>query len=138
MVRGISTFTNLPTPLKAGLVVASGGGILAVFRLIFSPSVFWIVLIGLALVALLLMGYWRLLKFLKKRKAAPMEQDLLKSSSATPQGISEPANVAKLDDLRKKFEEGTRKFQSAGKSLYNFPWYVIVGEPGSGKTEAIR
>ena len=138
MVRGISTFTNLPTPLKVGLVVASGGGILAVFRLIFSPSVFWIVLIGLALVALLLLGYWRLLKFLKKRKAAPMEQDLLKSSSATPQGISEPANVAKLDDLRKKFEEGTRKFQSAGKSLYSFPWYVIVGEPGSGKTEAIR
>ncbi|MGB2806529.1 MAG: type VI secretion protein IcmF/TssM N-terminal domain-containing protein [Sedimentisphaerales bacterium] len=138
MMRGISTFTNLPTPLKVGLVVASGGGGLAVFRLIFSPSVFWIVLIGLALVALLLMGYWRLLKFLKKRKAAPMEQDLLKSSSATPQGISEPANVAKLDDLRKKFEEGTRKFQSAGKSLYNFPWYVIVGEPGSGKTEAIR
>ncbi len=138
MVRGISTFTNLPTPLKVGLVVASGGGILAVFRLIFSPSVFWIVLIGLALVALFLMGYWRLLKYLKKRKAAPMERDLLKSSSATPQGISEPANVARLDDLRKKFEEGTRKFQSAGKSLYSFPWYVIVGEPGSGKTEAIR
>jgi hypothetical protein len=138
MVRGISTFTNLPTPLKVGLVVASGGGILGVFRLIFSPSVFWIVLIGLALVALFLVGYWRLLKFLKKRKAAPMENDLLKSSSATPQGISEPANVAKLDDLRKKFEEGTRKFQSAGKSLYSFPWYVIVGEPGSGKTEAIR
>ena len=138
MVRGISTFTNLPTPLKVGLVVASGGGILAVFRLIFSPSVFWIVLIGLGLVALFLAGYWRLLKYLKKRKAAPMERDLLKSSSATPQGISEPANVAKLDDLRKKFEEGTRKFQSAGKSLYSFPWYVIVGEPGSGKTEAIR
>jgi len=138
MMHKISTLTNLPTPLKVGLVVASGGGILAVFRLIFSPSVFWIVLIGLALVALFLIGYWRLLKFLKKRKAAPMERDLLKSSSATPQGISEPANVARLDDLRKKFEEGTRKFQSAGKSLYNFPWYVIVGEPGSGKTEAIR
>jgi hypothetical protein len=138
MLRGISTFTNLPTPLKVGLVVASGGGTLAVFRLIFSPSVFWIVLIGLALVALFLAGYWRLLKYLKKRKAAPMERDLLTSSSATPQGISEPANVAKLDDLRKKFEEGTRKFQSAGKSLYSFPWYVIVGEPGSGKTEAIR
>ena len=138
MVRGISTFTNLPTPLKAGLLVASGGGTLAVLRLLLSPGVFWVVLIGLALVALFLVGYWRLLKWLKKRKAAPMERDLLKSSSATPQGISEPANVAKLDDLRKKFEEGTRKFQSAGKSLYSFPWYVIVGEPGSGKTEAIR
>lgn len=137
MVRGISTFTNLPTPLKAGLIIASGGGSLAALRYLF-PGAFWYVLIGLALVAVSLLLYWRLLKWMKKRKAAPMEQDLLKSSSATPQGISEPANVAKLDDLRKKFEEGTRKFQSAGKSLYSFPWYVIVGEPGSGKTEAIR
>ncbi|MHC4733064.1 MAG: type VI secretion protein IcmF/TssM N-terminal domain-containing protein [Planctomycetota bacterium] len=139
MVRGISTFTNLPTPFKAGLIIVSGGGILAVLRILHPPSiVYWAVFIGLAIVALCLFLYWRLLKWLKKRKAAPMEQDLLKSSSATPQGISEPANVAKLDDLRKKFEEGTRKFQSAGKSLYSFPWYVIVGEPGSGKTEAIR
>jgi hypothetical protein len=137
MVRGISTFTNLPMPLKAGLIVASGGGSLAALKYLF-PGVFWYVLIGLALVALSLLLYWRLLKWMKKRKAAPMEQDLLKSSSATPQGISEPANLAKLDDLRKKFEEGSRKFQSAGKSLYSFPWYVIVGEPGSGKTEAIR
>ena len=139
MVRGISTFTNLPTPLKVGLIVASGGGTLAVLSLLDLPSsVYWAVFIGLALVALFLFLYWRLLKLLKKRKAAPMEQDLLKSSSVTPQGISEPANLAKLDDLRKKFEEGSRKFQSAGKSLYSFPWYVIVGEPGSGKTEAIR
>lgn len=137
-MRQISAFTNLPTPLKVGLLVASGGGILAALGYILSPRVFWVVLVGLAVVALLLVLYRQLLKWLKKRKAAPMERDLLKSTSATPQGVSAPANVARLDDLRKKFEQGVRTFQGAGKSLYSFPWYMIVGEPGSGKTEAIR
>lgn len=138
MVRQISAFTNLPTPLKVGLLVASGGGVLAALGYILSPRIFWVVLVGLAVVALLLVLYRQLLKWLKKRKAAPMERDLLKSTSATPQGVSEPANVARLDDLRKKFGQGVRTFQAAGKSLYSFPWYMIVGEPGSGKTEAIR
>lgn len=38
----------------------------------------------------------------------------------------------------KKFREGVDKFKQAGKSLYEMPWYVMVGEPGAGKTEAIR
>ena len=29
-------------------------------------------------------------------------------------------------------------YKSRGKDLYKLPWYVIVGEPGSGKTEAVR
>jgi hypothetical protein len=138
MTRGINAFTNLPAPLKIGLLAVSGGGILAGLVHLLSPGVFWVILIGLAVVVLLLVSYWRLLIWLNKRKVAPMERDLLKSTAATPQGISDPANVARLDDLRKKFAEGVRKFQTAGKSLYGFPWYVIVGEPGSGKTEAIR
>jgi hypothetical protein len=100
--------------------------------------VLWIVFIGLGLVALLLFFYWRLLKWLNKRKAAPMESGVIQNTAATPQGVSQAANLARLDDLRKKFEEGIAKFHAAGKSLYNFPWYMIVGEPGSGKTEAIR
>ncbi|UCC98188.1 MAG: hypothetical protein JSW66_20370 [Phycisphaerales bacterium] len=63
---------------------------------------------------------------------------MIQNTAATPQGVSEAANLARLDDLRRKFEEGIAKFRAAGKSLYNFPWYMIVGEPGSGKTEAIR
>jgi len=138
MISGISTFTNLPTPVKIGLLVLSGGGMIAVIGYLLPPGLLWIVLIGLAVVALLLLLYWRLLKWQKKRKAAPMERGVIENTSATPQGISEAAQMARLDDLRKKFEEGVEKFHAAGKSLYNFPWYMIVGEPGSGKTEAIR
>ena len=69
MAPRISTFTNLPTPAKIGLVAVSGGGFIAVIRYILPPRVFWLVLIGIAVVALLLILYWRVLKLLKKRKA---------------------------------------------------------------------
>ncbi|MBN2592640.1 MAG: hypothetical protein JXA81_03960 [Sedimentisphaerales bacterium] len=134
----IPNFANLSTPVKAGLVIASGGGILTAMVLIFPPRLCMVLFGGIAVVAVLLLAYWRLLKWLKKRKAAPMERGVIENTSATPQGIGEAAQVARLDDLRKKFEDGIKNFHAAGKSLYNFPWYMIVGEPGSGKTEAIR
>jgi hypothetical protein len=40
--------------------------------------------------------------------------------------------------MRKKFQSGIEAYKSRGKDLYKLPWYAIVGEPGSGKTEAIR
>jgi len=138
MVPGISVYKNLPTPFKIGLSVLAGGSILGAMLFLVPSRVLWIIFVGLAVVALILLLYWRLLKWLKKRKAAPMEHGVIENASAAPQGISEAAHLARLDELRKKFEEGITKFQAAGKSLYNFPWYMIVGEPGSGKTEAVR
>ena len=134
----ISNFTNLPMPLKIGLLVVSGGGIMTAIWYILSPKLLWILFIGIAIIVLLLLLYRYLLKLFKKRKAAPMERGVISSASTAPQGISEAAHMARVDDLRKKFEDGIEKFRAAGKNLYDFPWYMIVGEPGSGKTEAIR
>jgi type VI secretion system protein ImpL len=42
--------------------------------------------------------------------------------------------------LRERFEEAIatlNKTQSGGRSLYELPWYVIIGPPGSGKTTAL-
>ena len=51
--------------------------------------------------------------------------------------MNDAASRARLDDMRRTFGEGLSKFGSA-ENIYKFPWYLIVGEPGSGKTEAIR
>lgn len=128
-------------PLKIGLLVITGGGIITGMWYLLASLPRWIsiiVIIGFAVVALLVALYARFLKRLKKRKAAPMEQGIMENASAAPQGVSEPAKMARLDDLRKRFESGIEKYHAAGKSLYDFPWYLVVGEPGSGKTEAIR
>jgi hypothetical protein len=137
----ISSFMNLPTPIKAVLLVVAGGSVMSAIWLLFrgaSLQVFLFLGIGIVVVVLLLLLYRFLLKWHRKRKAAPMEHSVISSASAAPQGISDAAHMARVDDLRKKFEDGIEKFRAAGKNLYDFPWYMIVGEPGSGKTEAIR
>lgn len=52
--------------------------------------------------------------------------------------VNDPAEIARLDDMRNNFQKGIQTFREYGKDIYSLPWYVIVGEPGSGKTEAIR
>lgn len=131
-------FSNLPTPLKwtAGVVgagvilgaaLAFGGGRLA---LIFA-------LIVVALLLVLLGGYyfWHYLKH--RQHNARFGSEINQSTTAAPRGMS-AVDLAKLDSLRKKFQDGIEAFRSRGKNLYALPWYVIVGEPGSGKTEAVR
>ncbi|MCK4629036.1 MAG: hypothetical protein KAT56_08525, partial [Sedimentisphaerales bacterium] len=132
-----SSFVNMPMPLKIGVMLAGGGGLSYVLYRI-EPRLIWVIVIGLALVALLLLAYRFILKRLQKRKARSMEGDIDVSSGAKPRDIKKADDLARLEDLRRKFEEGIVTFQHAGKNLYSLPWYIIVGEPGSGKTEAIR
>lgn len=78
-----------------------------------------------------------------KKSAANREgfEDAVKGSAAgwdTPGAGNDPAEIARLDNLRKQFQKGIDTFKEYGKDFYSLPWYVMVGEPGSGKTEAIR
>jgi len=134
----LSSFSNMPAPVKAGVTLAAGGGIVAALGAFMGPQGFLVILAGVAVVGLILVGYKLLLKKLEKRKANPFTKGLAQNSAAAPQSVSEPAKRARLDDLRKTFETGVEKFRAAGKNLYAVPWYMLVGEPGSGKTEAIR
>ena len=74
----------------------------------------------------------------RNKKAVEFGGDLQGHSGATPGAVTDPARRARLADLRKNFEKGLEKYRATGKDLYKLPWYVIVGEPGAGKTEAIR
>ena len=137
----ISSFSSLPTPLKAGVILVSGGGIVAASMYALQELPYWVrwaLVGGIATVGLLLVMYAGLLRWLNKRKSRPMEQQVLSSTSSGPQSMSDPERIAQVDDLRRKFEEGIATFKAAGKSLYSLPWYMILGESGSGKTEAIR
>ncbi|MEL7474479.1 MAG: type VI secretion protein IcmF/TssM N-terminal domain-containing protein, partial [Planctomycetota bacterium] len=72
----------------------------------------------------------------KKREHA--FEDELAASAGGSAGVSGAAAKARVDELRTKFQTGVDNFRKHGKSPYSVPWYVIVGEPGAGKTEAIR
>lgn len=140
MRSSIQALVDLPTPLKAVFGIMACTTLLGAVYILagLSPMVIAVLLIGIVLVALLLVGYRLILKMRAKRKSKPFESDLAGNTGAVPQGVSEAASRARLDELRKKFEQGVEIFRQHGKDLYSLPWYMIVGEPGSGKTEALR
>ncbi len=130
-------FANLPPPLKWVVGATGVGALMGTGALIMSGAWMFILVLVLLLV-ILLGGYFLWNVWRRKQRSAQMGGELAQHSSASPRGISDPGQRARLDDMRKKFETGVREYKARGKDLYKLPWYAIVGEPGSGKTEAVR
>ena len=89
----------------------------------------WVRILLIALVWLTV-GVVYLVKFLRRRKAEKALED----------AIAEPAITGDGEVLSEKMTEALAvlKKSSGGKSyLYDLPWYVIIGPPGSGKTTAL-
>lgn len=134
----VNRFMILPGPARAGLALMAGGGLIAVMYMVLPRKYLWLVVIGIMVALLMLVLLRSLLKWRDKRKAKPFEQKIGENAGAAPQAVTDASAKARLDDLRRKFEEGITRFREHGKDIYSLPWYLLVGEPGSGKTEAIR
>lgn len=138
MSAGLSQITRMPGWAKAAMAVVGAAGVAAGAAISGRPEAAAYLLGGIVLVGVLLLVYRRALAAFDRRKAEPFLARLRENSAATPQGISDPSHRAQLDDMRKKFEHGLEVFREHGKDVYSMPWYLLVGEPGSGKTEMIR
>ena len=102
------------------------------------PHLVVIVAIGLFFLASALVAYHFFLKWAAARKSKQLAGSIAQHGSSAPNQISNPNSRAKLDAMKRSFEVGMEKFATSGKDVYSMPWYVVVGEPGAGKTEAIR
>ena len=133
----IDKFQNAPKGVQIVVALAGGAGILGVAAMIDSRAVV-IVAIGMVLVvgAIFLWQFW--LKWRARRRAKALSGQLSDNSAAAPAAISDLGQRAKLDALRTTFSQGLERYTAAGKDLYTLPWYVVCGEPGSGKSEAVR
>lgn len=139
MMSMLDRWVDLPVGAKVACVLVGGGGLSsAAYLLIGDPRVFLFVGLGLALLAGIFVGYRWLLKKRQARKSKPFEDQIANSGGATPREVSDPSRRAQMDSLRKKFDEGLRVYRQRGKDLYSVPWYVVIGEPASGKSAAIR
>jgi hypothetical protein len=132
-----SSFLNLPNWLRNTVYVLAALSMLGV-GLAFTPTIAVMVAIGLLFVVVVLGVYAYALKAHREKRQAALSQEIEQNTVVAPRGINDPKRRADLDSMRKKFQEGLDKFSAAGKSLYKLPWYVVVGEPAAGKTEAIR
>jgi len=132
--------------LLLGLCVGGVGAVRAIaageysqlLKMIPKDGTFLAVLgIGAVVVALAIGAFQWFVQVRDKAKGVPFA-DLIKNAAGMAPVITDPAKRARLDDLRRKFDDGVEKFNAAGKDLYSLPWYLLVGPAGSGKTEALR
>lgn len=134
-------WSSLPTTGKfgalAGLATVLAGGMYLLTYFVPLSYMRWLTF-GVLAVGLVMGLFVWFVHQRRESKAKPMEQGLRQNGVGAPAGVSEAGQRARMDDLRKRFDEGLEKFRAAGKNIYSLPWYALVGEPGSGKTEAVR
>jgi len=128
----ISVVANLPIWVKILLYILLSAAIVAIagyFGLLAAVIAAAIMIaLGLALIIYGLLARW-----VRERKAAELRGEFDSAAS-----LPDPHETERIQALHRAFEDGLGKFQVTGKELYELPWYLVVGEPGAGKTSAIR
>jgi type VI secretion system protein ImpL len=83
---------------------------------------------------------WLVAKAVKRFRAYRKSDKLLAAVVAQPQQPERNRTPAEVQKLRERFDEAVaalKEQRRSGHSLYDLPWYVIIGAPGSGKTTAL-
>lgn len=133
----IRAFGDLPLGVRIAVAVVALA-LIVTLAIVLPPAIGLIIAIGVPAAVGTLVIYALVMRTLSKRREGPFLRRLTENASAAPGAVKDPAARARLDDLRRQFEEGIQTFKDHGKDLYSVPWYALVGEPGSGKTEAVR
>ena len=131
----LKAFSSLATWVKVFIVALLSTTAIGVSGF-FGIRVAMVVALGILILALILAAYLLLVSWVRRRHAAETRGEYV--STAANRGIIDPLLRAKLDDMRRSFAQGIAKFKTAGKDLYDLPWYLVVGETGAGKTALIH
>jgi len=106
-------------------------------RLLKIPSPYrWFLLVGVVVA----FGLFYLIGVVRKRKEKRDARDFegslgLQSRQA---GVGKEEIREALAELSQKWEEAVKEFRAAGMSIYDLPWYLLIGEPQSGKSTTIQ
>jgi type VI secretion system protein ImpL len=89
-------------------------------------------IVAIAVVVVLYIAY-----SLWKRLRAGRATDRLMAGVAQSAAADKNQPSAEAAALRERFEQAAATLKQTHKSLYDLPWYVFIGAPGSGKTTAL-
>lgn len=125
-------------PSQLGKYARIGGSLGALLGISFGSGLFLgsgrssYVIMGVTFGAMLLCFgvFYLLYRFWKRSKGNALAKLLRNDGGST--------KIEGLESLRGNFEEGVDKLRKAGKNVYELPWFLLAGQAGAGKTEAIR
>ncbi len=102
----------------------------------------WIFAVIAGSIAGLIVGVFAIKKFLVRRNEKKFIQRVIKEEEAAVQNAPEEEKY-KLKDMQTQWKQSIDKLRKSllrkkGNPLYVLPWYMLMGESGTGKTSAIK
>ena len=133
----LSLIQGLPKPLKyLGTAILLVPLSLFLIRLLGLEKYTWLFLLGMLVVVAAVVLFEYLRKGREKQKGKAFEGELRKDSQSA--GASKEEVREALKDLSVKWLEAVQNLKAAGLDIYSLPWYLLIGEPQSGKSTTLK
>lgn len=132
-------FTSIIGLLAIGILIWFVGPLIAIGGTVFLETV-----TARLIATLICVGLWGLNNLRMQMQVKRANSDLAGAFSDAPQVSIDPTmaqSVEEVESIKARFDEAlTVLHKTGGKnqaSIYDLPWYIIIGPPGSGKTTAL-
>ncbi|MDL1948836.1 hypothetical protein FBQ97_03370 [Acidobacteria bacterium ACD] len=137
MYELLTLLQQVPRPIKYLAVV----GLLmpvtyALIRGLGLQKYWWVVIGGMILIAVAVWAFEKLVRGRDKAKGKDFAGDLEKDSQKV--GASKQEVRAALKDLADQWSGALKSLQATGLNIYSLPWYLLIGEPQSGKSTTLK
>jgi type VI secretion system protein ImpL len=116
------------------------------YRPLASEEVRWSIICGI----ILLFVIWLLVRYWRRKNLNGKLFDLISkvSQSAKEKKTEDPLGTGEVQELQERFSKAMSSLRNmrisqgglnrlSGRYIYELPWYIIIGAPGSGKTTAL-
>lgn len=142
MKKLMETFKNLPPEIRMLIAMAGLGSLPAAYYLLAHmlgiPSQY--VVIGILVVVAVIGLVWYLISKLftrgARKRASRMENELLSAGASGPVSMDLRAAIKANNEKYFAAIRGMRK--DVGISVYDLPWYIVIGDSGCGKTKLVN
>ncbi|RJP32498.1 MAG: hypothetical protein C4547_13950, partial [Phycisphaerales bacterium] len=144
MKKLLEAFKALPKEVKAMLIIAGVGSPIAVAytvkRWLFPHTPWPIIILGVVGVALVVLAVGWLVSWLFLGRSRKRRDQM--ASSLASAGKSGPVSIevgAAIKANNEKFFAAVRDMRkNIGISVYDLPWYIVIGDSGCGKTKLVN
>ncbi len=97
----------------------------------------WAVVGGLIVIALLIAAFDAFVKKGDKARGGAFEKDLARDAQGGA-GASKQEVREAVKELSQKWTESLAQLKGTGLQIYSLPWYLLIGEPQSGKSTTLK